>query len=101
AFNEGSGSTTADASGNSHTGTITGATWTTQGKFGNALTFDGVNDWVTVASTSLLGLTTGMTLQAWVFPTALGANWRNVIIKERPGGEVYNLYSNVETSVPV
>ena len=101
AFNEGSGSTTADATGNNHTGAIAGAVWTTQGKFGNALTFDGVNDWVTVASTSLLSLTTGMTLQAWVFPTALGANWRNVIIKERPGGEVYNLYSNVETSVPV
>ena len=22
--------------------------------------------------------------------------WRNVLIKERPGGEVYNLYSNVD-----
>jgi glucose/arabinose dehydrogenase len=99
-FSEGSGSTTQDASGNSLTGTISGATWTTAGKFGSALSFDGVNDWVTVADANALDLTTSMTLEAWVFPTALGSSWRNVIIKERPGGEVYNLYANTDTSVP-
>jgi Concanavalin A-like lectin/glucanases superfamily len=42
-----------------------------------------------------------MTLAAWVFPTAHGNGvWRNVIIKERTAGEVYNLYSNVDTNVP-
>ena len=56
---------------------------------------------VTVGHSSLLDLTTGMTLSAWVFPTAHGNGvWRNVIIKERPNGEVYNLYSNVDTNVP-
>jgi glucose/arabinose dehydrogenase len=100
-FNEGSGATTADASGNSHTGTISGAAWSTQGRFGNALSFDGVNDWVTAADSPLLDLTTGMTLEAWVFPTAHGnGTWRNVIMKERPGGEAYNLYSNVDLNVP-
>ena len=99
-FNEGTGTTVADASGRGHTGTISGATWSTQGRFGNALSFDGVNDMVTVNSTALLGLTTGMTLEAWVFPTAQGALWRNVIIKERAGGEVYNLYSNIDTAKP-
>ncbi len=99
-FNEGAGTTAADAAGNGHTGTITGATWTSQGKFGNALTFDGVNDWVTVASTTLLNLTTGMTLEAWVFPTLQGTSWRNVLIKERTNGEVYNLYSNTDSSAP-
>ena len=43
-FNEGVGTTTADASGNNNTGTISGATWSTQGRFGGALTFDGTND---------------------------------------------------------
>jgi hypothetical protein len=82
-------------------GTISGATWNTQGKFGNALSFDGVNDWVTVADANALDLTTGMTLEAWVFPTANGAGaWRNVIIKERPNGEVYNLYANTTGNVP-
>ena len=41
----------------------------------------------------MLDLTTGMTLEAWVYPTAAGGgSWRNVLIKERAGGEVYNLY---------
>ena len=84
-FNEGMGTSAADTSGNGHTGAVSGATWITQGRFGNALSFDGVNDFVTVGSTALLNLTTGMTLEAWVFPTGLGTAWRNVIIKERHG----------------
>ena len=32
---------TADASGNGNLGTITGATWTTAGRHGNALSFNG------------------------------------------------------------
>ncbi len=31
---------------------LSGATWSTQGRFGNALSFNGTNDWVTVASTA-------------------------------------------------
>ncbi len=42
-----------------------------------------------------------MTLEAWVYPTAVGAgSWRNVIIKERPSGEVYNLYANTDVDAP-
>ncbi len=101
-FDQGSGSTAVDASGKSNNGTISGATWTTQGKFGSALSFDGVNDWVTVADANTLDLTTGLTLEAWVFPTAIGSgSWRNVIIKERSGGEVYNLYANADTNAPI
>src|SRR4051794_37870566 len=47
AFNESSGTTTADASGHGLTGTLTsGAVFTTAGKNGNALSLDGVNDYV-------------------------------------------------------
>ena len=99
-FNEGTGTSVADASGNGHVGTITAATWSTQGRFGNALTFNGTNAWVTVAPTALLNLTTGMTLEAWVLPTAHSANWNNVVVKERANGETYNLYSNINTGVP-
>jgi hypothetical protein len=100
-FNEGSGTTLADRTGSGRTGTISGATWTTQGRNGGALSFDGVNDWVTVADANSLDLTTGMTLEAWVYPTAGGGgSWRNVIIKERTGGEVYNLYANADTNTP-
>jgi hypothetical protein len=98
AFNEGSGSTVADASGHGHAGTISGATWTT-GKYGQALSFDGTNDWVTIADSNLLDLTTGMTLSAWVYLTA-NTGWRTVIIKERVGNEVYTLHANTNQNRP-
>jgi PKD repeat protein len=102
AFNAGTGTTLADQTGTGHTGTITGATWTTQGRFGAALNFDGVNDWVTVNDANDLDFTTGMTLEAWVYPTASGGgSWRNVLIKERAAGEAYNLYANADTDAPV
>ena len=43
-FNEGAGTTVADTSGNGNTGTITGATWTTPGGYGEALSFNGTNN---------------------------------------------------------
>ena len=67
-FSEGAGTTVADLSGNGRTGTISGATWTAAGRFGNALSFNGTNAWVTVADANALDLTTGMTLEAWVNP---------------------------------
>ena len=85
-FDEGTGTTLTDNSGRGHTGTISGATWATAGRFGNALTFDGVNDWVTVADANALDLTTGMTLEAWVYPTASGGgSWRTVLIEGAAG----------------
>ena len=98
-FNEGVGSIAGDASGNSHTGTVTGATWTTSGKYGGTLNFDGTNDLVTVADSAALDLTTGMTLSAWVHPTAL-STWRTVLLKERSGGLVYALYASDQASHP-
>src|SRR5262245_45512993 len=48
AFSEGSGTTTADATGNGNTGTLgNGPTWST-GYFGGGITFDGVNDQVEI-----------------------------------------------------
>ena len=47
-FNEAAGATVIDDFSNFN-GTISGATRTTAGRFGRALTFDGINDWVTVA----------------------------------------------------
>src|SRR5688572_1382100 len=67
-FDEGAGLVAADSSGNSHSGTLSGATWSTAGKYGGALSFDGVNDMLNVADAALLDLTTGMTVEAWVRP---------------------------------
>jgi hypothetical protein len=98
-FEEGSGTTVADTSANAFGGTISGATRSTAGRFGSALSFDGVNDLVTVADASALDLATGMTLSAWVRPTALG-DWRTVVFKARSGGLAYGLYANTDGNRP-
>jgi hypothetical protein len=58
------------------------ATWATLGKYGKALTFNGTSARVTVNDAASLHLTTGMTLEAWVKPTASQSGWRTVIQKE-------------------
>ena len=68
-FNEGTGTTVADASGNGNTGTIVGATWTTAGKYGNALSFNGTSSYVNLGNPTSLRLTGSMTLSAWVLAT--------------------------------
>ena len=92
-FNETSGNTVTDASGNANTGTINNATRTTSGKFGGALSFNGTNAWVTVPDSASLDLTAGMTLEAWVNPTAIGTAWRCVVLKEQPANLIYALYA--------
>jgi concanavalin A-like lectin/glucanase superfamily protein len=91
-FNEGSGTLTNDVTGNGHTGTLSGATWAL-GRFEGALSFDGVDDWVTVTDAATLDLTTGMTLEAWLHPTAL-SGWRSAIMKETTTGLAYALYAS-------
>ena len=65
AFDEGTGTTSADKSGHALVGTLTnGATWTTAGKYGNAVALDGVNDYVNLGNPTALQLTGSMTLSA-------------------------------------
>ena len=80
-FDEGSGTTVTDASGNGNTGTITGATWAAAGKYGKALQLNGTNALVTIPNAASLQLSAGMTLEAWVNPSTVNANWRDVIYK--------------------
>ncbi|MBO0884417.1 MAG: LamG domain-containing protein, partial [Mycobacterium sp.] len=69
-FDEGTGSTTADVSGNNLTGTLQNTTWTTNGKFSNALGFNGTNAFVNLGRpTAFTSATGSMTFEAWVFPT--------------------------------
>ena len=89
-----------DASGRGGTGTINGATRTPSGRHGSALSFDGVNDLVTVPDSAALDLTNRATLEAWVYPTVLGGNYRTILIKERPGHLVYALYGNNDANRP-
>jgi hypothetical protein len=68
-FNEGTGTTVADASGNGNTGTIVGAAWTTAGKYGTALSFNGISSYIDLGNPASLKLTGSMTLSAWVMAT--------------------------------
>jgi len=99
-LNAGSGTTVSDASGANNPGTISGATWSTAGMFGtNALSFDGVNDWVTVADSNSLDMTGALTMEAWVKPTSANG-FGTVMFKERSGGDNYSLYAVNDTGHP-
>ena len=80
-FEEGSGSVTADDSGHGNTGTLSGAAWTTLGKYGSALVFNGTSALVTVPSSTSINLTTAFTLSAWVYPTSSTAAWKDVVYR--------------------
>ncbi len=83
-FDDGSGTTAQDDSGNGHAGAISNTTWSTTGKYGGALTFNGTNSWVAVADAASLDLTTGMTIEAWVNPTSL-TGWRRSLSRSEQG----------------
>ena len=98
-FEEPSGATATDLSGRGNTGAIAGAAHVA-GRFGNALAFDGIDDLVTVADSNSLDLTTGMTLEAWVKPSA-PTGWQTVLLKEQPGHLVYALYGSSDSDRPL
>jgi hypothetical protein len=96
-FDEGTGTVVNDASGHGNTGTISNATWTANGKFGQALVFNGTSSLVTIADNTLLNLTTGMTLEAWVSPGTGNTGWRDIIYK---GNDNYYLEGSTSTGAP-
>jgi hypothetical protein len=69
-FEEGSGLTLGDSSGNGNSGALNYSLWTTNGHDGNALAFNGIDSFVDLGNPTSLQLTGSMTLEAWVFPTA-------------------------------
>jgi serine protease AprX len=99
-FDEGAGTTVTDAAGNSHTGTISGASWTTQGKYDGALSFDGISNIVNINDSNLLDLTTGMTLEAWVYPTSQLGGWRDIVFKGQNSNTGYGLYASDAQGFP-
>ena len=99
-FEEGTGTTTGDATGNGHQGTLSGATWPSAGKNGNGISFDGSSDWVTVNDANDLDLTTGMTIEAWVFPTTTNSVWRTVIAKDDGNNLAYAMQANSTAGRP-
>jgi len=90
-FNEGSGTTAYDSSFYNNHGTIYGAVYT-DGKFGKALSLDGVDDYVEVADSESLDITDEITIVVWAKPD--GANEMGYLVaKGNPAADQrYNLY---------
>ncbi|MEM2117907.1 MAG: LamG-like jellyroll fold domain-containing protein [Candidatus Bathyarchaeia archaeon] len=94
-FDEGSGNTVADSSGNGNTGTLyNGPKWV-DGKFGKALSFDGADDYVRVPQSSSLDVTEQITIEVWVYLRAyVDSTGQSSAIISRAhlsGGHVYML----------
>ena len=100
-FDEGSGTQVQDSSGYANTGAFTGSpSWVT-GKVGaRALSFDGIDDGVSVPSSILLSPHAGsageMTVAAWVkapqLPPTTGQGRTVLVAKGAPGACEYGLY---------
>ncbi len=76
---EGSGTTSADTSGNHHDATLLGATWA-PGVSGSAVSFDGVDDYVNTAFPAAAGGVSTWTMEAWVYDTKGAGTLRHVMI---------------------
>jgi Concanavalin A-like lectin/glucanases superfamily len=99
-FEEKTGTQAIDASGSANHGTISGPTRVRTDFFGRALKFDGRKDWITIENSASLGLSGGMTLEAWIYPTARLSGWITVLMKERSGGPAYSLSANSDVGRP-
>lgn len=91
-FDEMEGTDAYDSSGSGNDGTLeNGPTWTTDGKYGAALNFDGVDDYIALTDISNLSPTIAVSVGAWV--RTEGAISTTMYIFDRLGsGEGYGLF---------
>jgi len=89
-FDEGSGSTAYDASGNGNDGTLINDPKWTAGKSGSALQFDGVDDYVDCGNDESLNITDAITIEAWIKwtidPSTTSDNWPTIVNRANDNG---------------
>ncbi len=91
-FDEGSGETAEDSSGNENDGTlINNAEWV-EGKFGQALDFDGVNAYVNIPNSDSLNPTEEITLSALIKPSDV-TSFTYIEIMRQESGDQRKLFS--------
>ena len=81
-LDEGSGSIASDSSGNGNNGAVSGATWVS-GRFSNALSFNGLSNYVSVPDSDILdfGTTTNFTITCWL-KTAQSDVYQHFLVKD-------------------
>ncbi|MFC1604394.1 LamG-like jellyroll fold domain-containing protein [Planctomycetota bacterium] len=77
-FDDGSGSTAQDSSGNGNHGTLFGNPQWITGHLGGALDFDGNGDYVDLPISSLLSSLTNSTFATWVDFSNAGGGWQRI-----------------------
>ena len=73
-FDEGSGTTAYDTSGENNNGAVEGASYVDNPTMGQALSFDGVGDYVGCGNDTSLNITNAITIEAWVKPSGFPTN---------------------------
>ncbi len=86
-FDETKGTVASDSSGNGLNGKIVGAT-STIGKYNNALSFNGSDNYVSLAGNSTFDNMGAMTISAWIKPSSLGENGKGRIVTKAAGGSL-------------
>lgn len=95
-FSEGAGTATADSSENGNNGTIgSGPTWTTAGKYGNALLFNGFTNNVVVPNSASLNSGT-ISVMAWV-KGSVTPYWQEIVGKGSP--DDYSLWLSPSSGI--
>jgi len=93
-FDEGYGTSAKDSSGQGNNGTITGADWTNEGRFGKALSFVSANsDYVTVGDNPVLD---GFSSASWSFWIKQNTHGKTIIDKYDcvSGGRAWRIFEN-------
>lgn len=93
-FDEGTGSIAYDSSLNANHGTIYGATWTgtpptwVEGKYGKALSFDGMDDYIGIPGTDFSFMTedNDFTVELWFKTSDTSSAFRTIFIKRTTSG---------------
>jgi hypothetical protein len=99
-----SGTTAYDRSGNANNGTLTAGPVVAKGKIGQALNFDGTDDYITAGSPASLDDIATLTTCAWVYPETMPSLSGYRIIDRKTsgsaGGWEFWLYNNNGYLVP-
>lgn len=88
-IDKGSGLTAYDDSSNNNDLAIAGASWTTSGKFGNALSFDGTNDQATTSNSSSLNILGNLSISGWVKATDFSTTTLQWLVHKDSGSAGY------------